>query len=98
MDLVTRKWITELISIEETSTQVQVVFMDALELEGLMQLIEARQGPATARPVLPRCRRRAAADSARDQRQRAADDVGLDAGVHGDVRDRAALRPARHPD
>jgi putative transposase len=43
MDLVTRKWITELVSIEETSTQVQVVFMDALEIEGLMQLVEARQ-------------------------------------------------------
>ena len=43
MDLVTRKWITELISIEETSTQVQVVFIDALELEGLLELVEARQ-------------------------------------------------------
>ena len=43
MDLVTRKWITELVSIEETSTQVQVVFMDALEAEGLLELIEARQ-------------------------------------------------------
>jgi putative transposase len=43
MDLVTRKWITELVSIEETSTQVQVAFIDALEAEGLMQLIEARQ-------------------------------------------------------
>jgi putative transposase len=43
MDLVTRKWITELVSVEETSTQVQVVFMDALELEGLLKLIEARQ-------------------------------------------------------
>ena len=43
MDLVTRKWITELVSSEETSTQVQVVFMDALEAEGLLELIEARQ-------------------------------------------------------
>ena len=43
MDLVTRKWITELVSIEETSTQVQVVFLDALEAEGLLELIEARQ-------------------------------------------------------
>jgi putative transposase len=43
MDLVTRKWITELVSIEETSTQVQVVFMDALEAEGLLEFIEARQ-------------------------------------------------------
>jgi putative transposase len=43
MDLVTRKWITELVSIEETSTQVQVVFLDALEREGLLELVEARQ-------------------------------------------------------
>ena len=52
MDLVTRKWITELVSIEETSTQVQVVFMDALEIEGLLELIEARQDapPADTSP------------------------------------------------
>ena len=43
MDLVTRKWITELVSIEETSTKVQIVFADPLELEGLLELIEARQ-------------------------------------------------------
>ena len=48
MDLVTRKWITELVSIEETSTQVQVVFMDALEFEGLLELIEARQDTVPA--------------------------------------------------
>jgi transposase InsO family protein len=48
MDLVTRKWITELVSIEETSTQVQVVFMDALELEGLLDLVEARQDAVLA--------------------------------------------------
>jgi putative transposase len=53
MDLVTRKWITELVSIEETSTQVQVVFMDALEAEGLLELIEARQDlpPADTFPL-----------------------------------------------
>jgi putative transposase len=52
MDLVTRKWICELVSIEETSTQVQVVFMDALELEGLLELVEARQDapPADTSP------------------------------------------------
>jgi transposase InsO family protein len=48
MDLVTRKWITELVSIEETSTQVQVVFMDALEIEGLLELVEARQDAVPA--------------------------------------------------
>jgi putative transposase len=53
MDLVTRKWITELVSIEETSTQVQVVFMDALEIEGLLELVEARQDavPADTSPL-----------------------------------------------
>ena len=52
MDLVTRKWICELVSIEETSTQVQVVFIDALEIEGLLELVEARQDapPADASP------------------------------------------------
>jgi putative transposase len=48
MDLVTRKWITELVSIEETSTQVQVAFMDALEREDLLELIEARQDTVPA--------------------------------------------------
>lgn len=33
MDLVTRKWSCEIVSAEETSTQVQVAFTDALELE-----------------------------------------------------------------
>ena len=42
MDLVTRKWITEIVSAEETSTQVQVVFTAALELEGLLALVAAR--------------------------------------------------------
>jgi putative transposase len=50
MDLVTRKWVTELVSIEETSTQVQVVFMDALEIERLMQLVEPRQDAVPADP------------------------------------------------
>ena len=53
MDLVTRKWITELVSIEETSTQVQVAFIDALEAEGLLELIEARQDAPTADTPFP---------------------------------------------
>ncbi|MGH3966279.1 MAG: transposase, partial [Pseudonocardiaceae bacterium] len=36
MDLVTRKWLATIVSAEETSTQVQVVFTDALESEGLL--------------------------------------------------------------
>ena len=41
-DLVSRKWITHVVSSEETSTQVQLGFTEALELEGLMAAIEDR--------------------------------------------------------
>jgi transposase InsO family protein len=57
MDLVTRKWICEVVSAEQTSTQVQVAFTDALELEGLMALVEARidgvVDPRLEHPRLP---------------------------------------------
>jgi putative transposase len=59
MDLVTRKWICEIVSVEETGTQVQAAFLDALELEGLLELVEARQdhandpSPFDAEVVLP---------------------------------------------
>jgi len=43
MDLVTRKWICEIVSAEETGTQVQAAFCDALELEGLLDLVDAHQ-------------------------------------------------------
>jgi putative transposase len=42
-DLVSRKWLAEIVSVEETSTQVQVVFTDALEREGLLERVAARQ-------------------------------------------------------
>jgi putative transposase len=42
MDLVTRKWLATIVSAEETSTQVQVVFTDALEAEGLWDQALAR--------------------------------------------------------
>ena len=41
-DLVSRKWITEIVSSEETSTQVELAFTAALELEGLLEQIDAR--------------------------------------------------------
>jgi transposase InsO family protein len=41
-DLVSRKWIADILSSEETSTQVEIVFTDALVAEGLMALVEAR--------------------------------------------------------
>jgi len=42
MDLVTRKWLDTVLSAEETSTQVQVAFIQALEAEGILERIEAR--------------------------------------------------------
>jgi hypothetical protein len=36
VDLVSRKWVHTLVSVEETSTQVMVVFGEALEVEGLI--------------------------------------------------------------
>lgn len=41
-DLVSRKWLAHLVSPEETSTQVEVVFTAALEAEGLMAQALAR--------------------------------------------------------
>ena len=41
-DLVSRKWITEVVSVEETSTQVEVGFTDALDAEGLLEAVERR--------------------------------------------------------
>jgi len=41
-DLVSRKWLATIVSAEETSTQVQLVFTDALEREGLMDAVLAR--------------------------------------------------------
>jgi hypothetical protein len=39
VDMVSRKWIDTLVSVEETATQVQVVFEHALEAEGLLELL-----------------------------------------------------------
>ena len=58
-DLVSRKWIAHIVSAEETSTQIEIVFTDALEIEGLLAAVEARQDGLVpidvdddARPVL----------------------------------------------
>jgi hypothetical protein len=48
-DLVSRRWITEIVSVEETSTQVELGFTAALEAEGLLDAVEAR-GPPRRRP------------------------------------------------
>jgi transposase InsO family protein len=41
-DLVSRKWIADIVSSEETSTQIEIVFTDALEAEGLIDQVAAR--------------------------------------------------------
>jgi len=46
-DLVSRKWLTTVVSVEETSTQVKLAFTEALIAEGLMDKVAARRdGPA----------------------------------------------------
>jgi transposase InsO family protein len=42
IDLVSRKWIATLLSPEETAIQTQVVFLQALEAEGLLDTVENR--------------------------------------------------------
>ena len=39
VDMVTRGWIDTLVSMEETATQVQVIFEHALEIEGLPEML-----------------------------------------------------------
>ncbi|MGH7920945.1 MAG: integrase core domain-containing protein [Candidatus Dormibacteraceae bacterium] len=41
-DLVSRTWIADILSSEDTSTQVEIVFTDALAAEGLLALAEER--------------------------------------------------------
>lgn len=42
MDVVTRKWLATVVSAEETATQVEVLFSEALDAEGLWPAVEAR--------------------------------------------------------
>jgi putative transposase len=59
-DLVSRKWLTHVVSVEETSTQVELAFTAALDAEGLLDAVEARHTDGTvdlgvddqARPIL----------------------------------------------
>jgi transposase InsO family protein len=44
LDIVSRKWITTLVSPEESSTQVEVCFLDAIRAEGLTDLIDEHDG------------------------------------------------------
>jgi putative transposase len=48
IDLVTRKWITEVVSSEETAVQVKLGFERALRLEGIDHVIDQRQASVDA--------------------------------------------------
>ena len=47
--VVTRKWLATLVTAEETATQVEVVFTEALDSEGLWPAVEARQADRARR-------------------------------------------------
>lgn len=49
-DLVSRKWLSTVVSVEETSTQVEIGFTAALEAEGLFEQIERRTEHGLADP------------------------------------------------
>ncbi len=49
-DLVSRKWLTHLVSVEETHTQVQNAFIAALEAEGLLDAALERAGTGRVDP------------------------------------------------
>ena len=59
-DLVSRKWLAEVVSVEETSTQVELAFTAALHAEGLLEAVDARHDDgridlsvvAETRPIL----------------------------------------------
>lgn len=54
LDMVSRKWIDTLVSVEETATQVQVIFEHALAVEGLLELLtDARLDLDTEDPRRP---------------------------------------------
>ncbi len=50
-DLVSRKWLTHLVSVEETHTQVQNAFTAALEAEGLLEVALERAGTGRVDPA-----------------------------------------------
>jgi len=59
-DLVSRKWLATIVSVEETSTQVELAFTAALDSEGLLEAVDARHDDGTvdlavddhSRPIL----------------------------------------------
>jgi hypothetical protein len=69
VDMVSRKWIDTLVSVEETATQVTVIFEHALQIEGLLELLTDERLDLEAddprRPILLAVRQRAADDRPR---------------------------------
>ncbi len=83
-DLISRKWLAEIVSAEETSTQIEIVFTDALAAEGILAGVEARADglvdPKVDEEARPLGR----------LRQRPPDDLGVQPRVHGALRHRSA--------
>ncbi len=52
LDMVSRKWVATLVSAEETSTQVEGCFLAALEAEGLLDVIDARDSEVLREALL----------------------------------------------
>jgi len=94
-DLVSRKWLTHLVSVEEPHTQVENAFMAALETEGLLQAALDRAGTGRAdpdvddglTPILLAVSDNGSQMIARDTRP-----------VHDHARHRPTLRPPLDPD
>jgi putative transposase len=68
LDIVSRKWITTVVSAEESSTQVEVAFTTALETEDLWQAADARATQALVTALA--CGDRDVLDAAIDDGQR----------------------------
>jgi hypothetical protein len=90
VDMVSRKWIDTLVSIEETATQVQVIFEHALEVEGLLELLTDERLDLDTddprRPILLAV-----------LRQRSADESPGHPRLHGADGDRPTPRPSAYP-
>jgi len=90
VDMVSRKWIDTLTSVEESATQVQVIFEHAPRAR-------RAPGPVDRRASRPCHRRSRKADPARRVRQRSPDGRAGHTGVHDAPGDRPAPGSPAHP-
>jgi hypothetical protein len=97
-DLVSRKWLTEVVSAEETSTQVELALTQALAAEGLLEQIQARHDDGRVDLAVDD---QGPADPARRLRPGPPDDLRVDPGVgrgaHGLLHADQRLRPGHRP-